>query len=296
VAPKSFDNLLINPNTAKQLEAFLGSPAHGLLLTGLDGVGKYQTARTLSAFLLDTTIEKLDSYPHFLVIQKPDDKKEIPIEAARSLISSLTLKAQGTRIINRVAVIKDAELLSNEAQNALLKILEEPPAGSVIILTAKNGLDLLPTVASRLQKMTILPVSLDQAKEYFATDYNPEQINSAWRLSRGAARLMDEILSDQQAPLKQAVEDAKRLLKLSTYDRLILFEQLSKDKAKLGVTLDGLSRVLAALNRSSAEAGRVNASIKIIKARQLVGRAQDSLSTNANPKLLGLDLVLNLSL
>jgi DNA polymerase-3 subunit delta' len=294
--PSRFSDLLIHPLSAKQLDMFADQPGHGLLISGSDRSGKIQAAELLAASLLGVDATELQKYPHFYLITKQDGKSEISIDAARELVSKLSLKVPSDRSINRIALIQDAENLSNEAQNALLKMLEEPPAGSLIILTASSAGGLLPTVASRLQKIPILPVSLEQSLSFFDGQYSPAKIDSAWRLSRGAAALMSDILSDDSAPLKLAVDDAKNFLKMNPYQRLTFLQQTAKDKAQLELVLQALSRVLAALNHSNIEAGRQAASDRLLKARKLVGQTQDALADNANTRLAALNLVLNMPL
>lgn len=294
--PSRFSNLLIHPLSAKQLDMFADQPGHGLLISGNDRSGKGHAAEVLAATLLGVSANRLQKYPYFYAIAKQDGKTEISIDAARGLVSKLSLKVPGDRPINRLAIIQGAEALSNEAQNALLKALEEPPAGSLIILITSSVGGLLPTVASRLQKVAILPVSLSQSLKFFDGQYSPAKIDSAWRLSRGAAGLMTDVLRDDSAPLKLAVDEAKNFLKLDAYQRLVFLQKTAKDKTGLDLALQALSRVLAALNHSNIEAGRQTASNRLLEARKLVGQTQDALADNANARLAVLNLALNMPL
>ena len=73
----------------------------------------------------------------------------------RALQSALRLRiAEGDR---RVAVIADAEWLNQEAQNALLRLLEEPPPGTLLVLVARSSAGLLATVRSRCQRVVFRP-------------------------------------------------------------------------------------------------------------------------------------------
>lgn len=161
------DKLLLHDRTKKQLQDFLKNPSHGLLISGSAGSGKRTLAEYLSAELIGVTMDRLSDYPYYVVIAKPSDKQEIPIEAVRQLISSLKLNPaiSNKGIVKRVVLISDAQLLSEEAQNALLKLLEEPPQSTIFIFTVPTDKSVLPTIVSRLQKLAISPVSLEKNPE-----------------------------------------------------------------------------------------------------------------------------------
>ncbi len=93
----------------------------------------------IDMFLFDKeTFEKKD-------IKKP--AASIGIEDVRQLFSKLYLKPLRSPI--KAVIVKDAQLLTPEAQNALLKVLEEPPAQTMVLLTADTEDALLPTIRSR---------------------------------------------------------------------------------------------------------------------------------------------------
>lgn len=291
-----FDDLLLHDNTRSRLENFTGRPAHALLISGPAGAGKKYLARRLAAELLGVEPAKLDSQPHLKIISKPADKSEITIDSARQLISKLSLRVPGApKVINRIAIIEDADQLSAEAQNALLKLLEEPPAATLLILTSSWPQRILPTVTSRLQKITLQPVTFAQSLAFFEADHKSGEIESAWRLSRGAPSLLKALLaegSDHQ--MKQAVEEAKKVISLRNYERLSYIQQAAKDKNRFAGLLDALSRVLGVLQQ--ANAGNQNIARKVLKARKAVNATQESLDKNTNVRLLALNLALSIPL
>lgn len=82
---------------------------------------------------------------------------KLGIGEARQIKGHFSIKPYSEK--GRVVVLEDASVLTDEAQNALLKILEEPPEAAVILLGAKSETDLLPTVLSRCE-VVILPASV----------------------------------------------------------------------------------------------------------------------------------------
>jgi DNA polymerase III, delta subunit len=289
-------DLLLNERTKEQSNRYLEHQAHALLITGPLGSGKYALARVLASSMLGLgSAKELDSYPYFIHLLTPEGKQEIPIEAVRTMISSLNLKVPTSKKVSRVIIIENAEQLSGEAQNALLKQLEEPPLGTVLILTTTSEQAILPTVLSRTQRLVVYPVTKTATRDYFLDKYDTKAIDEAWYLSGGAFGLLNALLVDSgDHPLKVAVEEVKLSLSQTTYQRLLGFEQLSRDKNKLSLVLEAAVRVLAALHRASVSAGDEIRASKLVASRKLVIQLQQRLDANTNPRLIALQLALSL--
>jgi DNA polymerase-3 subunit delta' len=144
--------------------------AHALLLTGPAGIGKSLVAFELAARLLcertDTapcgectrcTQVRAGTHPDLVRIGLVTGKKEISIEAVRQLKRVMLMRAVGNA--RKVGVIDDADRLSIAAQNALLKLLEEPPRGTHLILVTPSVRALLPTIRSRCETVLFHPLS-----------------------------------------------------------------------------------------------------------------------------------------
>lgn len=143
--------------------------AHSLLLAGPDGIGKRSLALAFTAWLqcADRTTDACAScpsckqlaaltHPDVRIVSVPDGKKDIGVDHARDLKRWMSLRSARDR--TKVALLLDAEMLTVAAQNALLKTLEEPPSGSMLILVSNNADALLPTVRSRCQRIAIRPL------------------------------------------------------------------------------------------------------------------------------------------
>lgn len=289
-------DLLLHKVTRLQADVYAKSPSHALLITGDEGSGKGRLSMHLSATLLGLDqAQDLQSYPYFVHIKRPDTKQDIPIELIRALNKRLALKAPGSRKIRRVILIEDAHYLNEESANALLKMLEEPSTETVFILTATSPQVLLPTISSRAQQLQVKPVSIAQSLEFLKDSYAANDIEKAWSLSGGSAGLMVAILNgDNKHPLKMAVDEAKDYLRKSSYERLLMIDVLSRDKTRLAFFLEGLARVLGAVQRSGVGAGSNIHQVNILRTRRLVLRLQEALDANVSPKLIALNLGLNL--
>jgi len=150
-----------------------GRLSHAYLFLGPEGVGKASTARALAAALnCQEPLKDGDAcgacascrrlaagvHPDFLVISPTSEslQPQIKIDRIREFRRLTAYPPFGSGW--RVALIKPAETLNDEAANALLKTLEEPPERHLLVLTAQVEADLLPTVVSRCHKLAFVPL------------------------------------------------------------------------------------------------------------------------------------------
>lgn len=290
-------NLLLHTRTQAQVEAFLSNPSHALLLIGPNGSGKPTLAKNIAANLLEIEEVKLADYPYYSYLKTPEDKQEIPIGLVRDLIETLKLKTPGRDEVRRVVIIEDAQRLSMNAQNAILKNLEEPGLDTVFILTVPFVKSVIPTIASRAQAIGVVPPTKGAAADYYEDHFNQQDVASNWLLSGGAAGLLDALLEDSaEHPLKSAVSAFKAYLAKDTYGRLIDSDRLSHDKVQLAYFLDAGGRVLRSLQQGAVKSGQSKRTEALGSSRRLITSLQSALQANTNPRLVATSLALNLKL
>ena len=255
--------LVIHPTTQAALDAYALTPAHALLVTGAKGTGKGTILRLISSSLLGRdmlSVEVYTAHPYIRIIRS-EDGKAISIETIRELQHFLSLKIPGKDVAGtttRVIVIEDAHLLTAEAQNALLKTLEEPPAGTVLLLTAHSLDSVLPTIQSRVRQLVVQPPSDDQVTAYFqAQGFGAAAIDRALLISGGLPGMTQALLSeDEQHPLYVATTHARGILQSKTYERLLLVDGLAKQKELCTDILYVVGRMARmALTRTADKAG-----------------------------------------
>jgi len=236
--------LLLHPTTAQAVDNFVIRPSHALLLLAPAGAGKTMVAQSIAARLLNVPTDKLVSHPYVRMVESPNNKT-ISIEDIRDVIHFLMLKTGAKAETNRIVIIEHAQLLSTQAQNALLKTIEEPPQGTVLILTAPSELDILPTIRSRVQKLVVQPPTTEQLTEYFhGQGFTGAAISKALLMSDGLPGLTQALLTDDAShPLVAATAQARDILQKTAFERVVLVDELAKQKQQWLDTLFILERM-----------------------------------------------------
>jgi len=285
---------VLHPHTEANVAQFVEQPSHAVLLMGSNGVGKTYLAEHILADVLQLDEDRLNSHPYYTVVRP--EKGSISIDAVRELQRFLQLKTLGTKPFRRAVIVEHAEGLTIEAQNAFLKLLEEPPADTIMILTADTARALLPTILSRVQTIAVQAPDDTTLKAYFASQgKEATAITQAYFLSGGLPGLMHALLAgDETHPLLAGVATAKTILQAQTFERLALVEGMSKQKDEAKYTLQALRHIAqTGLDQAAAKAdpAKIKQWHHILK---VTTAALDSLALHANTKLTLSNLMLHI--
>ena len=211
-------NLLMHPQVKKEVNTFIAKPSHALLIIGHSGTGKATISTYIAGRLLDLEGTSLHKYPYLKRLYS--ENASITIDEIRALQKFTSLKTLGTRGIKRIIIIEDAEKMTIEAQNAFLKLLEEPPTDTVIIMSINNVKSVLPTVQSRTQKIVLKQLEEQEIVDYFkAKGYPDNEIKYAYNLAEGRIGLISSLLeTGQEHDLYKAINKAKQILSLTNFE------------------------------------------------------------------------------
>lgn len=115
-----------------------------------------------------------ETHPDVLAVQAPRDKKQISISQIRQIQSALSVRPHEARY--RMVLIEDAHLLNVQAQNALLKMLEEPPDRTFFVLISHQDDLLLPTIHSRCRKLSFRPLAPEAENDVLTGEYGIDPV------------------------------------------------------------------------------------------------------------------------
>lgn len=166
----SFENIIGQDIAVNSLKGMIAQDtARGsYLFFGPDGVGKRTAAIEFAKVINcdDIASRKIDSgnHPDVFIIYPEGKSGSIKIEKIREIIYQVSLKPYEAK--KRIFIINDAEAMTLEAQNALLKVLEEPPQHHILILTTSNAAALLSTVLSRCKVLKFYSLGQDRIQEF----------------------------------------------------------------------------------------------------------------------------------
>jgi len=254
-----FDALIGQDQQVRQLMEALrkGNVPHAMLFTGEDGIGK-RTAAVI--FAMACLCEARRTYPgrdntnpcgacrscrnilsgnHPDVHQVQPSGAHIRIDQVRALCRGLTLKPYEASV--RVVLISDAHLMNAESGNALLKVLEEPPADTKIILTAPRTDDLLPTIVSRCRHLRFNPISRNRLETYLMENrgVDPENALIIATLAGGSIGRALSIQDDDWVHRRNWIIDEIECIGQQPGIRSFAFtEKLASNKERLGYAFE----------------------------------------------------------
>lgn len=250
-----FESLCGNAALKNRLQTAVaaGKTAHSYLIVGPEGSGRRTLARLLCAALECNAAPSdapclrcmqcrkvLDgNHPDVMWLGDPE-KKTITVAEARQVKSELyILPNEGKK---KIFVFPPSHLLGREAQNALLKVVEEPPEYGVFLFLTERAEQLLPTIRSRCAELMMAPVEPEEAISWLSERYpkqSQEALSAAYRGSYGFLGAAERLLrsEDDESACELAIAYAERqedrwamqLFKMEKFKR----EQLQKSLVAL---------------------------------------------------------------
>ncbi|MCX6779915.1 MAG: AAA family ATPase [Candidatus Magasanikbacteria bacterium] len=234
-----------------QLSFKNGTFSHAYCLIGPSQIGKRTLANQLAAQILEIEVKALNTNPDYVYVERLEDEKtgKKKKEISADQIRQVREKFYNSSWLNgyKVIVLDEAELLNEESANGFLKILEEPPAKSIIFILTENDNLLLPTIRSRCQCLELSAVSDASMSEFLKSlDCHDNQAQEIIKLSWGRPGKALELLSDSEKYSQNFDEQRRfeKIIKSPIYERWSLMEDVLSEKGGLIKTKEKLEPIL----------------------------------------------------
>ena len=184
-------NIIDSINNRKLNDSF----SHANLIVGNDGIGKSVVAKYMSAQI----INRRDDIEHVDVVKYYPSSSSFGVDDVRNVINEVSKKPyEGDR---KVLILYKCDKLTVQAQNALLKTIEEPPNGVYLVLLSDSLEMILDTIQSRCQIYKLTPLNKEDILTYIEGKYlglPPEEKKSALAYSAGVPGKVDRFIVDEK--------------------------------------------------------------------------------------------------
>lgn len=169
--------------------------SHAHLIVGEDGVGKGKLANILAKFILNGDLDR----EYVDIINYSSEKSSFGVDDVRDIIEEVYKKPFEKD--KKVIIIYEGNKLTIQAQNALLKTIEEPPKGVYIIILCESLELILDTIKSRCEIYKLKPLTKSELYEYIKIkkfNYDENEIKSAIAFSEGVPGRIDRYFNDDK--------------------------------------------------------------------------------------------------
>jgi DNA polymerase III subunit delta' len=309
-----FDSFIGNRKVLERLTGKLRENRfpHALIFSGPEGLGKHTLAVMIAKALNCTKADpgkfcdecpgcrKINSASHadVMTVAVEAEATQIKIAQVRRLLGMLDFQPLEGR--NKVFIIDPADLLNDEAANALLKGLEEPPANTFFILITVNVHELLLTVRSRCQVYNFTPLTFDEIRQHGITD----ELTIRWSHgSIGRARNLNmEQLKEERAIILDFLETALTADEDQFHELIAVSADVGRAKAEFENRMALFSIFLADLlyikekvpekvvnidlSERLAAVARHATTDQLIRMSDFLGVIESSLKSNVNRQIL----------
>lgn len=247
-----FNNIIGNEANKEILKNIVenNNISHSYIFSGISGIGKFMFAKEFAKAILCTekkerpcnnckSCESFDNSNNPDVIIIDEKENSIKTEQIKELTNDVLEKPiQGDK---KIYIINNSENMTKEAQNSLLKTLEEPPAYIIIILITNNENLLLNTIKSRCITITFNKLSDDEIKQYFTI--NSETIDNNMINAFGGSIEKALILKDKKKIFAQIDEIFKNIENMNELQILNIKDTIFKDKEDVLYILDYINTI-----------------------------------------------------
>ncbi len=249
-----FEKIIGNNQIKETLEKSIkqNKTSHSYLFVGIEGIGKklfaIQFAKALLCLSEEKYCNKCKSCIEFDTNNNPDfsyiepEGNSIKIEQIRNLQKRIQEKP----IISnkKVYIINDAHLMTQEAQNCLLKTLEEPPEFATIILIGSNETAFLPTIKSRCTIMHFNKINKEELQKYLLENYNLKDISESMiEIFQGSIGKAIK-LKDKQEKYEQLEMLINKIEQIDLIELLNLSQILYQSKDEIDEILEYINIIL----------------------------------------------------
>jgi DNA polymerase-3 subunit delta' len=234
----------------------------------------------------------------------PSGSEGIYIATVRAIVQQAALSPAIAR--RKVFIIGDAERMvsqegSDQAANAFLKLLEEPPADTTVILTSSEPGALLPTVRSRVVTWRVPPLASEDVRSFLHDDIVTARLDDEDGVPKAeaerivfAAGAPGRLLSGTSWAL--ATANARRMLEAATGRPAMRYEAAwgqasTKARGSFADTLDALTVALHERAREAVKRGAETAALAASRAIERVEVAKERVTTNVSPQLITVNLI-----
>lgn len=169
--------------------------SHAHLIAGEEGVGKGKLANILAKFILNGDLDR----EYVDIINYSSKKSSFGVDDVRDIIEEVYKKPFEKD--KKVIIIHEGNKLTIQAQNALLKTIEEPPKGVYIIILCESLELILDTIKSRCEIYKLKPLTKSELYEYIKIkkfNYDENEIKSAIAFSEGVPGRIDRYFNDDK--------------------------------------------------------------------------------------------------
>lgn len=278
-----FKNIIGNDKVKEILTKImeLNKVTHSYLFVGPSGVGKTLFAKEFAKSILclketnschtcKSCLEfETNNHPDFIMVEPEDNV--IKIEQIRTMQEKVLEKPILSQ--KKIYLIKDADKMTKEAQNCLLKTLEEPPSYVTILLIGADENQFLTTIKSRCTKIAFRPIEDNILRQYLATKEGFEAINQSRIPSFGGSIEKAEKMIQKKELYEQVGQVFSEIEQIDLIEAFQKLEKLYQEKESIFEILDYINSLLINKGRTDT---------KYLRYIETVEKTKRKLKANSN--------------